>query len=95
VLDNQAFGETGQQTGLTAGSTDIARMAEGAGLAATMTATGPDDLPALEDLLFEQNGPTLAVAPIALTEDPLVLPTNNGVLMAARFRATLGMTDRG
>lgn len=91
VLDNQAFGETGKQTGLTAGPTDIARMAEGAGLATAMTVGGPDDLPALKELLFEKPGPALAVAPIALTEDPLVLPSNNGALMAARFRTALGL----
>jgi len=93
VLDNQAFGETGEQTGLTAGPTDIARMAEGAGLSATMSARGPTDLAALETLLFKTRGPTLAVAPIALTDDPLVLPTNNGAVMAARFRAALGFSD--
>jgi len=93
VLDNQAFGETGQQTGLTAGPTDIAQMAAGAGLATTMTLSGPDDLVALEALLFEKPGPTLAVAKIALTDDPLVLPTNNGALMAARFRTALGVQE--
>lgn len=94
VLDNHAFGETGQQTGLSAGPTDIAGMAEAAGFRTTMTAADPNDLPALENLLFEQTGPTLAVASIALTDDPLVLPTNNGALMAARFRAALGLGDR-
>lgn len=91
VLDNQAFGETGKQTGLTAGPTDIARMADGAGLAATMTLNDADDLPALEELIYEKPGPTLAVAKIALTDDPLALPTNNGVVMAARFRGALGL----
>ncbi|MEM8948490.1 MAG: thiamine pyrophosphate-dependent enzyme [Pseudomonadota bacterium] len=93
VLDNQAFGETGKQAGLTAGPTDIARMAEGAGIAAVMTLDAPGDLPALETLLFDEPGPVLAVAPIALTNDPLVLPTNNGAAMAARFRGALGLRD--
>ncbi|MGI9418759.1 MAG: thiamine pyrophosphate-dependent enzyme [Geminicoccaceae bacterium] len=95
VLDNQAFGETGRQTGLTAGSTDIARMAEGAGFDAPMTLNGQDDMPALEELMFERPGPTLAVARITLTDDPLVLPTNNGAVMAGRFRAALGLRDYG
>lgn len=93
VLDNQAFGETGKQTGLTAGPTDIARMAQGAGIASTMTLKNQDELAALETLLYGQPGPTLAVAPVALTDDPLVLPTNNGALMAARFRAAIGLKD--
>ncbi|MEZ5935271.1 MAG: thiamine pyrophosphate-dependent enzyme [Alphaproteobacteria bacterium] len=91
VLDNQAFGETGRQTGLSAGPTDIARMAEGAGLVETMTLGTAGDLPALKELLYERSGPVLAVAKIALTDDPLVLPTNNGAAMAARFRAALGL----
>ncbi len=91
VLDNQAFGETGQQTGLTAGRADIARMAEGAGFEAPMILGSPEDLLALEEFMYEQPGPALAVAPIALTDDPLVLPTNNGALMAGRFRAALGL----
>ena len=93
VLDNQAFGETGRQTGLTAGPTDIAQMAEGAGLASAMTLTREDDLLALEALLYDRPGPTLAVAKVALTNDPLVLPTNNGALMTARFRTALGLPD--
>ncbi len=91
VLDNQAFGETGRQMGLTAGPTDIAGMAEGAGIASTKTSRDADDLPALRTLLFETPGPCLAVAKVALTDDPLVLPTNNGAFMAARFRAALGL----
>jgi thiamine pyrophosphate-dependent acetolactate synthase large subunit-like protein len=94
VLDNQAFGETGRQTGLTAGPTDIARMAEGAGIDAAMTVTSPKNLPALEALIYEKAGPTLAVAKVALTDDPLVLPTNDGALMAGRFREALGLSDR-
>ena len=93
VLDNQAFGETGRQTGLTAGPTDIAAMAEGAGIGAVMTVTDVEDLPLLEELCHRTPGPALAVARIALSDDPLVLPTNNGALMADRFRAALGLAD--
>lgn len=91
VLDNQAFGETGKQAGLTAGPTDIVAMAEGAGLAAARNVSSPDDLSDLKMFLFRQAGPVLAVARVALTDDPLVLPTNNGALMAARFRSALGL----
>jgi thiamine pyrophosphate-dependent acetolactate synthase large subunit-like protein len=70
VLDNQAFGETGKQTGLTAGATDIRAMAEGAGIRETMSATKADDLADLKTLLFATAGPTLAVARIELSDDP-------------------------
>ena len=91
VLDNQAFGETGRQTGLTAGPTDIVKMARGAGFAIARTVSSPDDLPDLKVFLFQEAGPVLAVARVALTDDPLILPTNNGALMAARFRSALGL----
>ncbi|MEM7041680.1 MAG: thiamine pyrophosphate-dependent enzyme [Pseudomonadota bacterium] len=94
VLDNQAFGETGRQAGLTAGPTDIAAMAKGAGFDRVMTATSAADLPSLEKLLYRTPGPAFAVARIALTDDPLVLPDNNGAVMAGRFRAALGLADR-
>lgn len=91
VLDNQAFGETGRQSGLTAGLTDIGRMAAGAGISATMTAATRADLAPLGALLFRTQGPTLAVAKISLTDDPLVLPTNNGAFMAEGFRRAIGV----
>jgi thiamine pyrophosphate-dependent acetolactate synthase large subunit-like protein len=93
VLDNQAFGETGRQTGLTAGLADIAKIAEGAGIGRAMNATGPADLDPLGDLLYRTRGPTLSVAKVALTDDPLVLPTNNGAFMAERFREALGLLE--
>ena len=91
VLDNQAFGETGKQTGLTAGRTDIVQMARGAGFVAARAAGSADDPLELRAFLLQEPGPVLAVAPVAMTDDPLVLPTNNGALMAARFRSALGL----
>lgn len=92
VLDNQAFGETGKQRGLTAGSTDIRLMAEGAGIEKTMAVRHSADIDALRRLLFEDAGPTLAVAKINLGDDPLVLPTNNAAWMAEQFRRAIGAT---
>ncbi len=94
ILDNQAFGETGQQTGLTAGTTDISAMAEGAGLRKTMTVNSPSDVDGLRKLLFEEDGPVLAVAKIELGKDPLVLPTNNAAWMTEQFRRSLGVAAR-
>ncbi|MGI9437967.1 MAG: thiamine pyrophosphate-dependent enzyme [Geminicoccaceae bacterium] len=91
VLDNQAFGETGRQTGLSAGVTDIERMAEGAGIKTTLTVTSPADLAPLRTLLFQDIGPTFAVAKIAITDDPLILPTNKGSVIVTDFRRALGV----
>ncbi len=43
-IDNGMHQETGRQRGHTARRTDLARMAEGAGLASVMTITGPGEL---------------------------------------------------
>ncbi len=94
VLDNQAFGETGKQMGLTAGPTDICAMAKGAGLRQVMNIDGPADVEALSKLLFDDPGPALAVAKIELGDDPLVLPTNNAAWMTEQFRQALGLTVR-
>ena len=94
ILDNQAFGETGKQAGLTAGASDIRKMAEGAGIRATMSLKDPTELPTLKALLFKDPGPTLAVAKIELGDDPLVLPTNNAAWMAEQFRKSLGVSSR-
>ena len=89
ILDNQAFGETGRQAGLTAGVTDICAMAKGAGLQQAMNVNGPADIEALAKLLFEDPGPSLAVAKIELSDDPLVLPTNNAAWMTEQFRKSV------
>lgn len=93
VLDNQAFGETGQQMGLTAGSTDIRAMAEGAGIRKTMSPNDQDDIEKLGKFLFDEPGPALAVAKTELSDDPLVLPTNNAAWMAEQFRQAIGVAS--
>jgi thiamine pyrophosphate-dependent acetolactate synthase large subunit-like protein len=89
VLDNEAFGETGQQRGLTAGRTDIAAVARGFGIAKTMTVTEQGKVGELAELLFQAPGPVLAVAKIAISEDPWALPEKDGATIAQRFRAAL------
>ncbi len=89
VLDNAHFGETGRQPGLTGRGVDLEAMARGAGIAETMTVAGMEALDALADLLFHRPGPAFAVAKIALTRDPLVLPEKDGAVIARRFRAAV------
>jgi phosphonopyruvate decarboxylase len=90
VLDNESFGETGRQRGLTSGRTDIAAVAKGFGIAGTVTVTEASAVPELARLLFETPGPVLAVAKIAITEDPWALPEKDGAAIAHRFRGALG-----
>jgi thiamine pyrophosphate-dependent acetolactate synthase large subunit-like protein len=90
VLDNESFGETGKQTGLTAGRADLCRIAEGFGIAHTMTVTEQGAVKQLAALLFKQPGPVFAVAKIALSEDPWSLPLKDGAAIARRMRIALG-----
>jgi thiamine pyrophosphate-dependent acetolactate synthase large subunit-like protein len=91
VLDNEAFGETGRQRGLTAGRTDIAAVAKAFGIAHTMTVTEQGKVGELAELLFKTPGPVLAVAKIAISEDPWALPEKDGAAIAQRFRAADGV----
>ena len=91
VLDNEKFGETGRQRGLTAGSTDIALAAKGFGIRQTMTVTEQGASAELAQFLFKAPGPVLAVAKIAVTDDPWRLPEKDGANIAHRFRLALGL----
>jgi thiamine pyrophosphate-dependent acetolactate synthase large subunit-like protein len=91
VLDNESFGETGRQRGLTSGSADIAAVARGFGIARTLTVTEQGAVGELARFLFEAPGPVLAVAKIAVTEDPWALPEKDGAAIAHRFRAALDL----
>ena len=91
VLDNEHFGETGRQNGLTGTRTDLCKVAEGFGIAQTMLVTEDAQVDALADLMFKQPGPTFAVAKIAITEDPWSLPVKDGAAIARRFRIALGV----
>jgi thiamine pyrophosphate-dependent acetolactate synthase large subunit-like protein len=92
VLDNESFGETGRQRGLTGGRTDLASVAKGFGIARTMTVTEAGAIGELAELLFRAPGPALAVAKIAITEDPWALPEKDGAAIANRFRAALAVS---
>jgi thiamine pyrophosphate-dependent acetolactate synthase large subunit-like protein len=91
VLDNEKFGETGRQRGLTAGRTDITAVAKGCGFGATMTVTEQGAAAELAQLLFKKPGPVLGVAKIAVTEDPWALPEKDGATIGHRFRTALGL----
>ncbi len=93
VLDNESFGETGRQTGLTASRANLCRIAEGFGIAKTMEVTEHSAVDDLAELLFKTPGPVFATAKIALSEDPWALPVKDGVAIARRFRIALGLEE--
>jgi phosphonopyruvate decarboxylase len=87
VLDNEHFGETGRQSGLTGLRADLCAIARGAGIAHTLDVTAMDQLDDLAELMFRTPGPTFAAAKIALTEHPWALPEKDGAVIARRFMA--------
>jgi thiamine pyrophosphate-dependent acetolactate synthase large subunit-like protein len=94
VLDNERFGETGQQHSHTAMGTDLAAVAAGCGFQHVRTIRQASeleplrvDLHALEDLLF-------AVVKVSPEELPRVLPPRDGAYLTHRLRAAVLGTER-
>lgn len=86
VLDNELFGETGNQAGLTAAGTDLVAMARGAGIGQTLAVRAAEELPALMTLLWRTPGPVFASVKIARGEDQPVYPSSDGAFLAQRMR---------
>lgn len=93
VLDNESFGETGEQPSLTAGPADLAAMARGAGIPEVLEIRSEDDVPAAEAALYGSEGPVVCVARVARGEDPKVLPNWDGPSQVADFHKALGITS--
>jgi thiamine pyrophosphate-dependent acetolactate synthase large subunit-like protein len=91
VLDNEHFGETGRQTGLSANQADLCKIAEGFGIKHTRAVTEQGAVDELAEFLFKTPGPVFATAKIALSDDPWMLPVKDGVAIARRFRVALGV----
>lgn len=91
VLDNEHFGETGRQSGLTGGKADLIAISRGFGIAKTLLVTEHAQVSELADLVFKTPGPVFAVAKIALSEDPWALPEKDGAAIARRFQVALGV----
>jgi len=94
VLDNECYGETGQQRTHTAMGVDLGAIAGACGIRNTRTvrqsaelATLRQDLHASEDIVF-------AVVKIAPEELPRVLPPRDGPYLAQRLRAALLGAER-
>jgi thiamine pyrophosphate-dependent acetolactate synthase large subunit-like protein len=89
VLDNEHFGETGRQPGLTGTGVDLCSLAHAAGIAHTLAVTSMEQMDALAALMFQQSGPTFATAKIALTDEPWALPEKDGAVIARRFKSAV------
>lgn len=95
VLDNGAFGETGDQPAHTSLGTDLAAVARGFGLAGAETVATSAELDALADRLTAGAGPIFAVVKIARGSPPRAEAVANaprdGAYLKGRLRRELGL----
>ncbi len=91
VLDNERYGETGMQATHTAGTTDLAAVAVGAGIPVVGNVTDTDQLEAALPRIRAEPGPLFFNIKVRAEDLPLVLPPKDGVELKRRFRqAVLG-----
>ena len=90
VLDNERYGETGQQVTHTARGTDLAGIAKAAGFRETFVAHGEAELGEAVRIAREAQGPVLVVIKVASEAVPMVLPPKDGAYLKTRFREALG-----
>jgi thiamine pyrophosphate-dependent acetolactate synthase large subunit-like protein len=89
VLDNERYGDTGNQPTHTAAGVDLEGIGRAAGFAATMVLRAPHDTAEGTRLLFEAPGPALVVAKVASEKAAMVLPPRDGTYLKHRFRRAL------
>jgi len=89
VLDNERYGETGQQQTHTANGVDLAAVARGCGFPNAKTIYITEEIDALRKEIHQSEELLIAVVKIALTTDPLVLPPRDGAYLKHRFREAL------
>ena len=89
VLDNERYGETGMQTTHTAGPTDLAAVAVGAGIPVVGTAFDEAELEDALPRIREEAGPVFFDIKVRAEDLPLVLPPRDGAHLKDRFRTAL------
>jgi len=89
VLDNERYGETGQQETHTGHGVDLAGMAKAAGFAQTFNVGTQAEVSQLKKRLYSGEGTLFAQIKVDMEKLPLVLPPREGALLKNRFRAAL------
>ena len=89
VLDNERYGETGQQATHTAVGTDLAEVARACGIAQSLTVRAIGDVAGLRERLHGADGPLFAVVKVSAEEVPRILPPRDGAYLTHRMRAAL------
>ena len=89
VLDNERYGETGSQPTHTAGVTDLAAIAAGAGIPQTSTVRSESELSGVIRTIHEDERPAFYVVKISGDMPETVLPPLDGAFVKDRFRASV------
>ena len=89
VLDNERYGETGQQETHTGHGVDLAGMAKAAGFARTLKVDTQAGVSRLKKMIHSGEGALFAQVKVDPERLPLVLPPREGSLLKNRFRAAL------
>ena len=89
VLDNERYGETGQQSTHTASDVDLAAVAQSVGFASTLVVAKEEEVAVAAAQLRQAPGPLLAVFKVRAEDLPLVLPPKDGAFLKDRFRSAL------
>ncbi len=89
VLDNERYGETGNQPTHTAVRADLAAIAAAAGFPATAVVRSQGELEAATQQILTAEGPQFFAIKVRAEVLPLVLPPKDGVHLKERFRRAL------
>jgi thiamine pyrophosphate-dependent acetolactate synthase large subunit-like protein len=89
VMDNERFGETGQQPTHTAMGADLAAIAQACGFQHTRTVRRAAELAVLREDIHTLAGLLFAVVKVSPEELPRVLPPRDGAYLTQRLREAL------
>jgi thiamine pyrophosphate-dependent acetolactate synthase large subunit-like protein len=89
VLDNERWGETGNQATHTAHGVSLAGVARECGIPRVLELRSANEVPQLVEASRQAAGPLLAVCKIAADKPPLVMPPRDGSYLKDRFRTAL------
>jgi thiamine pyrophosphate-dependent acetolactate synthase large subunit-like protein len=89
VLDNERFGETGEQVSHTSTGVDIAGIAMASGFVKAETVRDLARIDTVREQMIAHAGPYLAVVKIRAERSPVVMPPKSGVILKSRFREAL------
>lgn len=89
VLDNERYGETGQQATHTGLGVDLAGMAKAAGFARAFKVRTQADVARLKKRIYSGEGALFAQVKVDPEKLPLVLPPRDGAYLKNRFRVAL------